>query len=177
MIRRAVVAIDGSKHAERALDLACEVARRFEAELIALHVMSDQPVSEAERMMAEIEFQDELARDFNLGSPMDVRGDLRLTGQRLADQAVAAGRRWRQARAERLVNAAAQQAQARGVREARTLVREGDPAKAILEVAQGEGVDLIIMGRRGMSDLAGLLLGSVTHKVTHLAECACLTVK
>jgi nucleotide-binding universal stress UspA family protein len=176
MIRRAVVALDGSRHAQQALDLACEVASRFEAELIALHVMSDEPVSEAERKMAEVEFQDELARDVEL-TAMGAGRDLRAARERLAERAIAAGRRWRLTRAERLVNDAAQQAQARGVRDVRTLLREGDPTKAILEVAQQEGVDLIIMGRRGLSDLAGLLLGSVTHKVTHLAECACLTVK
>ena len=33
------------------------------------------------------------------------------------------------------------------------------------------------MGRRGHGDLQGLLLGSVSHKVCQLADCACLTVK
>jgi nucleotide-binding universal stress UspA family protein len=33
------------------------------------------------------------------------------------------------------------------------------------------------MGRRGLGDAAGLLLGSVSHKVVYLAECPCLTVK
>ena len=37
--------------------------------------------------------------------------------------------------------------------------------------------DLIVMGRRGLGDLGGLLMGSVSHKVCHLADCACLTVK
>ena len=40
-----------------------------------------------------------------------------------------------------------------------------------------EKPDMIVMGRRGLSDLQGLLMGSVSHKVSHLADCACLTVK
>jgi nucleotide-binding universal stress UspA family protein len=59
----------------------------------------------------------------------------------------------------------------------RTVMREGDPGAAILQIAKEEKADLIVMGRRGLGDLAGLLLGSVSHKVAHLAECACLTVK
>ena len=59
----------------------------------------------------------------------------------------------------------------------RTVLREGDPAAAIRDLAREEKPDIIVMGRRGLGDLAGLLLGSVSQKVLHLAECACLTVK
>jgi nucleotide-binding universal stress UspA family protein len=177
MIKRAVVAVDGSKHAGRALDLACEVASRLGVELVAVHVISDQPLSAAEREMAKVEFQDEIARGFDLAPPLDARSDLRLTDQRLAEHAAVTGRRFRLALGERLVGGAARHAEAQGVRNLRTVLREGDPAAAILEVAKQEGADLIVMGRRGLGDLAGLLLGSVTHKVTHLADCACLTVK
>lgn len=48
---------------------------------------------------------------------------------------------------------------------------EGRAAQAILEAAEIEGADAIVMGSRGLSDLAGLLLGSVTHKVIQLSHC------
>ena len=57
------------------------------------------------------------------------------------------------------------------------ILKDGDPATSILRAADDEAADIIVMGRRGLGDLAGLLLGSVSHKVTHLASCACLTVK
>ena len=38
-------------------------------------------------------------------------------------------------------------------------------------------VDLIVMGTRGLSDIKGLLLGSVSHKLIQLAPCPTLTVK
>jgi nucleotide-binding universal stress UspA family protein len=49
-------------------------------------------------------------------------------------------------------------------------VAAGHVAKAIVEAAAGHEIDLIVMGSRGLSDIAGLLLGSVTHKVMQLAK-------
>ena len=56
-------------------------------------------------------------------------------------------------------------------------VGDGNPATAILERAEQDVVDLVILGSRGLSDLKGLLVGSVSHKVSHLAECTCVSVK
>ena len=53
----------------------------------------------------------------------------------------------------------------------------GRAARVILELASEEGADLIVLGSRGLSDLAGLVLGSVTHKVLHLAHCPVLVVR
>lgn len=48
-------------------------------------------------------------------------------------------------------------------------VVSGDPGEVICQVANEEGCDLIVMGSRGLSDLEGMILGSVTHRV--LATC------
>jgi nucleotide-binding universal stress UspA family protein len=53
----------------------------------------------------------------------------------------------------------------------------GRAARVILEAAGDAGADLIVMGSRGLSDLAGLVVGSVTHKVLHLAHCPVLVVR
>ncbi len=53
----------------------------------------------------------------------------------------------------------------------------GRAARVILEAADEQGAGLLIMGSRGLSDLAGLVLGSVTHKVLHLAHCPVLVVR
>ncbi|WP_421853787.1 universal stress protein [Oricola sp.] len=53
----------------------------------------------------------------------------------------------------------------------------GDPAHVVVEEAKRCGADLIVMGRRGLGSLTGLLIGSTTAKVGQLAPCAVLTVK
>lgn len=53
----------------------------------------------------------------------------------------------------------------------------GDPAHAIVDEAVASKADLIVLGRRGLGRLAGLLIGSTTTKVSQLAPCAVLTVK
>jgi nucleotide-binding universal stress UspA family protein len=52
----------------------------------------------------------------------------------------------------------------------------GDPAEAIMEMAQSKRTDLIVVGRRGRGRLAGLLLGSVSQKLVSLAPCAVTVV-
>jgi nucleotide-binding universal stress UspA family protein len=54
---------------------------------------------------------------------------------------------------------------------------QGHAARAILDVAEEEGADAIVMGSRGLSDLGGLLLGSVTHKVIQLSHCTVVVAR
>ena len=53
----------------------------------------------------------------------------------------------------------------------------GTPAEAITQYASEQAVDQIVMGRQGQGGLQSLLLGSVVHKVLHLAACPVLMVK
>ncbi|WP_319760872.1 universal stress protein [Maridesulfovibrio sp.] len=53
----------------------------------------------------------------------------------------------------------------------------GSTAKSIKSVAETEHCDLIIMGSKGKSDLEGLVVGSVTHKVLHTVDCPVLVIK
>ena len=59
----------------------------------------------------------------------------------------------------------------------RVYAREGDPADAILDVAEELGSDLIVVGNKGMTGAKRFLLGSVPNKVSHHAPCAVMIVR
>ncbi len=54
---------------------------------------------------------------------------------------------------------------------------ESPEAEAILAASRTHAVDLIVMGTRGMGSMEGLLFGSVSRKVTHLAPCPVLLIR
>lgn len=56
-------------------------------------------------------------------------------------------------------------------------ILEGPARRKILDVAEIENCDLIIMGSRGRSSAQGMLLGSVTHRVLHAAPCPVLVYR
>jgi nucleotide-binding universal stress UspA family protein len=77
---------------------------------------------------------------------------------------------------ETALTSAADIARAAGVA-VNTHAREGDPAGAILEVAEEQNADLVIVGNKGMAGAKRFLLGSVPNKVSHHAPCSVLIVR
>jgi nucleotide-binding universal stress UspA family protein len=61
--------------------------------------------------------------------------------------------------------------------EAHTHARQGDPADAILDVAEETGADLIVVGNKGMTGAKRFLLGSVPNKVSHHAPTSVMIVR
>jgi nucleotide-binding universal stress UspA family protein len=61
--------------------------------------------------------------------------------------------------------------------EVETHAREGDPADAILDVAEEERADLIVVGNKGMTGAKRFLLGSVPNKVSHHAPCSVMIIR
>ena len=56
------------------------------------------------------------------------------------------------------------------------VIREGSPARVILDVAHEEDVDLIVMGSSGKSGFDRFIMGSVADKVVNSSKCAVLVV-
>ena len=175
MLETILVAADGSDHADRAIDWAIELAARHNAKLMPIFVAPHREVPPDLRRMAEAEHLVEPAGIE--ARPLDplypagsvVRPDLEQSTLNSAAIYREIGARIR--------GAAKIRAEERGVKAVELLLEHGDPADQIVRAAQHHGADLIVMGRRGVGDLKGLLLGSVSHKVCQLADCACLTVK
>jgi nucleotide-binding universal stress UspA family protein len=76
-----------------------------------------------------------------------------------------------------VLDAARRDALAAGVADVETFPRVGDAADAILDVAEEQGTDLIIVGHKGMTGATRFLLGSVPNKVSHHAPCSVLIVR
>ena len=144
-----LVAVDGSEYAQRAVEVASDLARVHGAAVTIIHVMPRSGsgiVPEELEDYARIEHITMTEHDFL------------------------------QAAADKTVRNEAERLGGRGVTEVRTVVDVGDPARTIVAYAESHGVDAIVMGSRGLGDLRGLVFGSVSHKVGHLATCPCITV-
>ena len=76
-----------------------------------------------------------------------------------------------------LLEQAQSDARTAGVAEVETFARQGDAADAILDVAEEQGADLVVVGNKGMTGAKRFLLGSVPNKVSHHAPCSVLIVR
>ncbi len=64
-----------------------------------------------------------------------------------------------------------------GCSKVETIARGGHPTQQIIRCAKKKEFDMIVLGSRGLSDVKGLLLGSVSHQVNHLSGCTVITVR
>jgi len=77
---------------------------------------------------------------------------------------------------EEALRAAAEEITAAGV-DVATYARRGDPAAALLDVAEERRADLIVVGNKGRTGAERFLLGSVPNKVVHHAPCSVLVIR
>jgi nucleotide-binding universal stress UspA family protein len=77
---------------------------------------------------------------------------------------------------EATLSEASEEVEGAGVK-VETFAREGDAADAILDVAEEQNADLIVVGNKGMTGAKRFLLGSVPNKVSHHAPCSVLIIR
>ena len=169
MIKTILTATDGSRHARKALELAADFSDKYGARLVVMHVVGQGEVPDELAHMAEVEHVvDPKPADTSLPRVAIPHGE----GSRSAQN-----HRIHVFIAEKILEEAEITAKRKGVKDIHQLTSEGDPADCILEAAAREKPDMIVMGSRGLSNLKSLLVGSVSRKVSHLAECTCVCVK
>lgn len=82
----------------------------------------------------------------------------------------------RHALVAQILEDAAERARRAGVTDIQPLSDHGDPAATIINIAEREAVDLIVIGKRGLGGLSQLLLGSVSRSIVDHARCAVTVV-
>ena len=64
-----------------------------------------------------------------------------------------------------------------GAKKIETEIGAGEASEGILRAADAHDADMIVLGARGLSELKGLIMGSVSHKVLNLTRRPCLIVR
>jgi len=177
MAPKLLLALDGSEHAQKALDLAITMAKSTGGELLILNVVTDQPLSRAEQNLAETEYWAEIGSTEAASEPAPEAPERRASLGGLLRTSREVGATVRRIIGRELVQRAAAEARARGAPRVTTAIEEGDPATVIIHQATATGASLVLVGSRGLGNIAGLLLGSVSHKVANAAPCSVLIVR
>lgn len=170
-----IVPVDGSDAAGKAVEVASDLAVRHGGRIVLLHVVTGDATSEELERFARVEGMTgpaggTYAEPVVMGPPHGV------VPRPPAAKAFVDNRAATRALASRILDDARTKACGCGVGNVDVATSDGDPVDGILDRARREGADAIVMGSRGLSDLKGTFLGSVSHKVAHEAECTCITV-
>lgn len=145
--KKVLVAIDGSHHSYKTLQKAIEHVKDVSGELMIVHV-----IQSPEKVAPIGDFS---AANYNYQE--EQKEHERKQGQEILKQAQ-------------------KEAKKAGIN-GKTVLLEGNPAKSISHYAEKEHVDLIMVGSHGLGAVKELMVGSVSHKVTHISSIPVLIVK
>ena len=147
MLKNILVATDASPASNRAINLAADMAGKYGGTLHLLYAVREMQLPPELKKMAEVE---KIA-----GARSDV---LDFVGKKILNDA-----------------------EARAVKKGATMVKSalehGDPATAIMRYAKRRKIDLIVLGTRGLGQVKGVLMGSVSRKVTNLSDISCMIIR
>ena len=135
-----ISATDFSEDSTLAISYAEEIARRFGAEILLLHV---------DQALPPVMVSPEIGPVMDVGAMTRIAEEQRMMAQKELDKIV---NRMRDA----------------GLK-ARSMLKVGSPFLEIIHAAQAEGADLIVMGTHGRTGIAHVLMGSVAERVVQKA--------
>lgn len=148
MIRRILVPVDGSGHANKAIGFAAYLARAENAGVDLLHVVKSTKIPKEIRDYVESERLEE--------SPNAL---------------------YSKQMGSKIVSGAEGYAKKMGIKKIETAILQGDPAEMIINYAHHRDFDIIIIGKRGLGNEQGPGLGSVTNRISNETDLPCVIVK
>jgi nucleotide-binding universal stress UspA family protein len=145
VFKKMLVPVDGSPHSKRGVQAAVELARRLEASVYLLHVIRN------------LSLPAEIMEMISAGEVTESRMEILQTS------------------AEIILDSARQEFEEAGIVAISEKYVIGDPASMILAYAEEKGVDLIVIGHRGLGSQDGFL-GGVSRKLLNMTSISCLVV-
>jgi len=176
-MNKILVAVDGSEHSYKALDIAASLAKQNNAPVTVLHVTTDKGVTPEMRKGLEIEYGDEIAkrlRSMKFTTPLP---DEEQYARTVLSHSYNVTEVVNAVAGENIINQAIKRFHKHNVSSVDSVQLDGDPAEKIIEAASKREVDTIVMGCRGTGKMQGLLMGSVSQSVAHNAKCSVVIIK
>lgn len=155
MFEKILVPLDGSEHSLKALNVAIQIAKKFEAKLTLIHVYS-------------VTIRPIIMPEPTTLTPPGVPIMTPLEISKVAEAAREVG--------NRILGDGEEKAKAEGV-QVEKILAEGHVVQEIIRAAKEGNYDLIVIGARGISRVREMLLGSVTDGVIHHVSCPVLVIK
>jgi nucleotide-binding universal stress UspA family protein len=148
LIEKIFVPIDGSEHADKALDYALNIAKKYSASIEILNVALTPPhIGYVSPPLGPARAVVTYSKELKANSKKMLSKALVKAKKNYPDLSIS------------------------------TKLLEGQPADKIVETAKKGNFDIIIMGSRGLGGIKEFFLGSVSHRVSNDAECPILIVK
>ncbi len=147
MIEKILIAVDGSRHSLKCVEVGAQVAKGVGAKILLFHVVRPYNLPDSLKDFAKAEHMAVIDADL-----------LKKGAQHLLAKSLDAARK-------------------AGMKEVEIESEVGPIARTIVARAKSYKADMIVIGSRGMGDLEGLLRGGVSSRVETMAKCPVLVVK
>lgn len=159
-LRRILLLTDGSAHSQWAIEYLIGFPKPRNCEIYIAHVLPPPPLIDPLILARTWPVEHQVIQTI----PPVVEEELKLAQHKEEQE----GKELLQRNAEILSNA--------GLK-ANPVLLQGDAATEIIKFSHTEHIDLIVSGSRGLSQMQGWLLGSVSRKLVHYANCSVLIAK
>jgi nucleotide-binding universal stress UspA family protein len=172
-----LIAVDGSQHADKSLLIAASLALQNESQVIVLYATEEKAISKEMQLGIELEYADQIATrlraiDFSIRLP-----DESQYARTMVSHSKNVSDILNSIHGEMILGKAIDQLHGKGIKSVKAIQVEGNPADCIIETSEHHKVDTIVMGCRGVGKLQGIVLGSTSQSVAHLAKCSVVIVK